>query len=285
MALDGDTSFDNDMVWKATRHFTDPTVFCVAGCLRVRNAFKNLVTRLQAVEYFISIHAGKSGMSEFNIVNNISGAFGVFRKSIIDAIIGWDAGTAEDLDLTIRIKNYFGRYKWIKVKFDNEAVGHTDVPETWSGLFRQRRRWDGDMPFIYLKKHSKSFAPGIMGYKNFSFLILSGLLFQIIMPFMIILYLTFVLFVMPFYNAVALFLLMYVFYVFVGLATWIFAILLVSERQALDLKMTGWVLLLPFYSLLIRLNSAFATLWDLVGKGHEDTSMAPWWTTKKSKFH
>ena len=83
MALDGDTSFDNDMVRNATRHFDDPGVVGVAGNLRVRNARRSLATRMQALEYLLSIAAGKTGLSEFNLVNNISGAFGVFRTQFI----------------------------------------------------------------------------------------------------------------------------------------------------------------------------------------------------------
>ena len=89
MALDGDTSFDNNMVASACRHFADPDVIGVAGSLRVRNAMVNLVTRFQAREYMLSIHASKTGLSEFNVVNNISGAFGIFRKNFIKNIGGW----------------------------------------------------------------------------------------------------------------------------------------------------------------------------------------------------
>ena len=100
MALDGDTSFDNNMVRDACIHFADPNVVGVAGSLRVRNVFQNLVTRLQGLEYLLSIHASKVGLSEFNVVNNISGAFGIFRRRFLEKIGGWDAGTAEDLDQT-----------------------------------------------------------------------------------------------------------------------------------------------------------------------------------------
>ena len=92
MALDGDTSFDNDMVRNATRHFDDPGVVGVAGNLRVRNAKRSLVTRLQALEYLLSIAAGKTGLSEFNLVNNISGAFGVFRTQFIRNLGGVGRG-------------------------------------------------------------------------------------------------------------------------------------------------------------------------------------------------
>lgn len=135
MALDGDTSFDNNMVERVTRHFEDPAVSAVSGCLRVRNADESLAAALQAIEYFVSIQSSKTGLSSFNVVNNISGAFGVFRKSVLELVGGWDAGTAEDLDMTLRIKNYFGRYKKnSRIIFDPEAIGHTDVPATFKGF-------------------------------------------------------------------------------------------------------------------------------------------------------
>ena len=282
MNLDGDTSFDNGMIWNATRHFADPLVFAVAGNLRVRN-IKNIITRLQAVEYFLSINVTRKGLAEFNAINNVSGAFGIFRKSTLAAVSGWDAGTAEDLDLTFRIKNYIRKYN-CKIKFDPEAVGHTDVPETLKELLRQRLRWDGDLSFIYLIKHKKSFSPAIIGYTNFILTLVNGLLIQLVMPFMVVLYFVFIFFALPFYGALLISILTYSFYVYMILMIWIFAIPLASEREEFDIGMTPWVFLLPFYSLLLRFNAAMATLWELIGKGHEDTSMAPWWTIKKSKF-
>jgi cellulose synthase/poly-beta-1,6-N-acetylglucosamine synthase-like glycosyltransferase len=47
--------------------------------------------------------------STFNVLNNISGAFGAFRASTLKLIGGWDNGSAEDIDITLRLKNYFGR--------------------------------------------------------------------------------------------------------------------------------------------------------------------------------
>ena len=189
MAVDGDTSFDNNMVERATRHFEDPGVSAVSGCLRVRNADASLVAALQAIEYFISIQASKTGLSTFNLVNNISGAFGVFRKSVLDLVGGWDSGTAEDLDMTLRIKNYFGRYKKkFRIIFDPEAIGHTDVPATLKGFLKQRIRWDGDLSYLYFRKHKPSFRPKLLGWGNFTMIILTGLFSQIVMPFVIFIY-------------------------------------------------------------------------------------------------
>lgn len=93
MSLDGDTSFDNDMVVNIVRHFADPNVPAVAGSLRVRNWKASLTTAMQALEYLLSIHMAKIGLSEWNLVNNVSGAFGAFRRSFLDKIGGWDTHT------------------------------------------------------------------------------------------------------------------------------------------------------------------------------------------------
>lgn len=93
MSLDGDTAFDNDMVVNIVRHFADPNVPAVAGSLRVRNWKASLTTAMQALEYLLSIHMAKIGLSEWNLVNNVSGAFGAFRRSFLDKIGGWDTHT------------------------------------------------------------------------------------------------------------------------------------------------------------------------------------------------
>lgn len=131
MALDGDTSFDNDMVYRAAAHFSDPNVIAVSGNLRVRNAAASLLTRLQALEYLVSISGGKTGLAAFNVVNNVSGAFGIFRASILRAVAGWDTGTAEDLDMTQRLKQLFARHPEFRIVFDPKVIGHTDVPSSF----------------------------------------------------------------------------------------------------------------------------------------------------------
>ncbi len=152
MNADGDTSFDNSTVSALVRHFEDPNVPAVSGSLRVRNAKISLVTRIQELEYFMSIHTSKVGLSEWNLVNNISGAFGAFRKGFLQHIGGWDTHTAEDLDLTLRIKSYFRRHPY-RIPFEPEAIGHTEAPVTLSEFLMQRLRWDGDLFFLYVRKH------------------------------------------------------------------------------------------------------------------------------------
>jgi len=284
MALDGDTSFDNDMVYRATRHFYNADVVGVAGNLRVRNVDKSLVTRLQAIEYLISIHAGRVGLSEFNIVNNISGAFGVFRKSFIQKLGGWDSGTAEDLDMTLRIKNYFARYPNLRIRFEPRAVGHTDAPDTFRDFFNQRLRWDGDLFYIYIRKHFLSFSPRLLGWKNLIMQVWVGILFQIVLPFVILLYTCYIFTVYPVGFVLAVWALVYLVYLLITLIFYLVSLIMLSERPRRDLRLAPFVLIMPFFTFFVRVWAAVACLKELFLKSHLDTTMAPWWVLKKTKF-
>lgn len=284
MALDADTSFDNNMVTNAVRHFTDPNVIGVSGALRVRNANATLVTRLQTLEYLISIHAGRTGLDTFNIINNISGAFGIFRAKMLRHIGGWDAGTAEDLDITLRLKSYLGRHPALRLAFAPDAIAHTDVPETLYDFFRQRMRWDGDLSYMYLRKHSLVFQRNLLGFANWLSLFWTGLLFQIVFPFIIVLYTTIILCTMPLEYIVSLFFMIYTIYL--GVTAWLLLtfILFVSERRKQDCALFIILPLFPLFTFFTRCVSAFACAWEMFGKGHLDSAMAPWWVLKKSRY-
>jgi cellulose synthase/poly-beta-1,6-N-acetylglucosamine synthase-like glycosyltransferase len=283
MALDGDTSFDNQMVVRAVPHFRDPDMVAISGSLRVRNARISLVTRLQSLEYMLTIHAGKLGLAEFNVINNVPGAFGIFRKSFIQRIGGWNTGTAEDLDLTLRIKQYLGRHPHLKIGFERGAVAHTDAPDSLSGFFKQRLRWDGDLMYIYANKHNKGISPRLMGWRNFIFLLWYGVFFQIITPFVIVLYTLYmaVTQALPFFLAILL--LIYLFYFCLSLVQFFLYLLLLSERKWQDCDGL-WVLpVFPLFQFFVRVWSALAILNEIFNQGHLDSVMAPWWVLRKGK--
>lgn len=284
MALDGDTSFDNDMVRNATRHFDDPGVVGVAGNLRVRNAKRSLVTRLQALEYMLSIGAGKTGLSEFNIVNNISGAFGVFRTQFLRHLGGWDAGSAEDLDMTTRIKQYFGRHPNLRIAFDPHAVGHTDAPHTWRVFFRQRLRWDGDMFYIFIRKFRFNLRPRLLGWRNFLFVLVNGLIMQLVMPFMIVAYTGMSLFTLPVGAVLGGLAFIYLAYFFALVFYFVLYVVAVSERPRDDLEYLLFLPLFPLFAFANRVHCSFSIMQEMFMKSHLDSSMAPWWVLRKTKF-
>ena len=281
--VDGDSSFDNNMVERATRHFEDKTVVAVSGCLRVRNADETLCAAFQAIEYFIAIHASKTALSEFNMVNNISGAFGIFRRDILELVEGWDAGTAEDLDMTIRIKNYFSHSrKKMRIIFDPEAICFTEVPETFFKFLKQRIRWEGDYPFILLK-HRHSISPSFLGWPNFIGTLI-GIFNHIIIPGMVFVYTIWLVYQYRIDLAIALMLFVYIFYLLMIVVIYLTSILLLSERKDSDLSRLHLLPFMPLFLFIAKINSLIAILWELIGTGHKDSSMAPWWVLRKNKF-
>ena len=282
MALDGDTSFDNTMVSMIVRHFEDPNVPAVAGSLRVRNTWSSLTTAIQAIEYLISIQMAKTGLSEWNLVNNISGAFGAFRREIIEQLGGWDTHSAEDLDITLRIKSYFGRHRRLRIPFEPKAIGHTDAPTSMVGLLKQRMRWDGDLLFLYGRKHSGSITPRLMGWPNFLMTVVSGLFIQVVLPFIIVGYTLVMIVTLPWQTVLGLALLVEIVYFVILALQFIIMLLLVSERPRQDLRLMPLLPLFPLAMFVIRCWSAIAILNELLRRSHEETSMAPWWVLRKA---
>ncbi len=282
MVHDGDTSFDNNMVGAMVRHFEDPNVPAVAGSLRVRNVWASLSTAIQALEYLLSIHMAKIGLGEWNLVNNVSGAFGAFRRSFLDKIGGWDTHTAEDLDITLRIKNYFGRQP-LRIPFEPCAIGHTDAPTTFRQFLMQRLRWDGDLYFLYIRKHRHSFNPRLLGWPNFLMILISGFFFQLVLPFIVFGYLVVGAFTISWVSFLVLGLLVYLVYLLMTLLMYLAMLAMVSERPRQDLRLLPIVFLFPLFMLVMRCWSAVAMLNEALRRGHEESSMAPWWVLKKAK--
>lgn len=283
MALDGDTSFDNQMIASSVAHFNDQNVVAVTGPMRVRNRKSSLVTRLQAIEYMLTMQVGKLGFAELNVINNVPGAFGIFRKSFIQRIGGWNTGTAEDLDMTIRIKQYHKRYPKLRFEFEPLAVSHTDVPDTFLGFFKQRLRWDGDLWYIYANKHHQGISASKMGWANFIFMIWYGILFQIVMPFAIIIYTFYIAMALQIHILFLSLALVYLFYFCIILIQFVVYLLILSDRKLEDCSAL-WILpIYPAFQFVARVWSAFAILNQILNKGHLDSAMAPLWVLKKGK--
>lgn len=282
-ALDGDTSFDNDMVSHIANEFTDPNVPAVGGSLRVRNDKVSLVSRMQAMEYMISLQGAKTGLAEWNVINNISGAFGAFRTQFIRQIGGWDTHSAEDLDLTLRIKQYMARHPGLRIPFAARAMGHTDAPTSAKVLFMQRIRWDGDLYFLYLRKHKQGLSPQLLGWKNYIFTVAYGVLQNILLPFLVIFYNVWLFLNYPTGAVFAGFAIQYLCYLFFTTLHFLVFFVAISERPEQDRCYFKWLPVYPLYSFIMRIVNAAAVLNEVIRRGHEESNMAPWWVLKKGK--
>ncbi len=153
--LDADCSYDRDAIEQIILPFyLDKTVGAVGGNVMVRNYDENLVTTLQAIEYFDTISIGRIVSSHLGIYRIISGAFGAFRKDVMDKIEGWDIGPGLDGDITVKVKKV-----GYKIKFAPDAVCLTSVPNTFKKLSKQRLRWDKSIIRFRVRKHNDVFKP------------------------------------------------------------------------------------------------------------------------------
>ena len=283
MNADADTSFDNNMLTQIIPYFEDENVPAVGGALRVRNTHSSILTVMQSIEYLLSMQGGKTGLAHWNLINNVSGAFGAFRREVLVNVGGWNTHTAEDLDLTIRLKQYFKRHPNWKIPFATLAIGHTDVPADLTTLVKQRLRWDGDLFFLYLRKHWKAFTPKLMGTKSFIFTFLYGVVQNIALPFIIVIYLTTLTITQPWQLIIAIAVVVYSIYLTFLVTFYLVVLLAISEKPKQDLRLMPWLLIYPVYALFMRLLAAFAVMNEMLRRSHEESAMAPWWVLKRGR--
>ena len=175
VSIDADTVVDPEAVPKLVRHFADAAVGAVAGNVKVMNR-QRWITRWQALEYITSQNLEKRAFDLLNCIPVVPGAAGAWRADVLREYGGFSGDTvAEDTDLTLMIR----RHGW-KIVYDEEAIGHTEVPETVDALVRQRFRWTfGTLQAVW--KHRDATAKwryGTLGWIT----IPNIFLFQIILP-------------------------------------------------------------------------------------------------------
>ena len=191
--VDSDSEYAPNAISEIIKPFANPEVGGVSANLRVRNWDKNFITRFQAVDYLHSITLGRRFTSWVGTLSVCSGAFGAFRKSAVERVGGWDVGPGEDGDLTIKLRKI-----GYKIKFAPEAVCYTDVPDTWTGFWKQRRRWNRGLIRYKMRKHIDMAFPWSDSY-SFTNMLLNAdvLFFRIILCYSFFLYFIFAIIFLP----------------------------------------------------------------------------------------
>ena len=120
-----------------TALYSRPHLGVVCSRALVKNKNKNMLTRLQGLEYngFNVTKIGDNGFLYGPLV--MQGMLSAFRYTALKQVKGFDTkGLIEDYEITVRIK----KAGW-HAGFVNEAIAYTHVPEAWGNLWRQRVRW------------------------------------------------------------------------------------------------------------------------------------------------
>ncbi|MGL5105499.1 MAG: glycosyltransferase family 2 protein, partial [Plesiomonas shigelloides] len=125
--------------------------------------------------------------------------------------------------------------------------------------------------------------PSLLGWGNFIFILVYGILQNVLLPFLVIVFSVYLVFSYPIQSVLALCMLLYFVYLFFSLLLFTVYIGLVSERKNADIRMAKWIFAYPIYQFLMRMVTAFAMINEIVRRSHEESSMAPWWVLKKGK--
>jgi cellulose synthase/poly-beta-1,6-N-acetylglucosamine synthase-like glycosyltransferase len=136
LCVDADSQLAPGTITHMVRHFSNPGVAAVAGNVKVRNRV-NLWTKLQALEYIEGLNMVRQAQGFFRSVNIIPGPVGMFRRSILLSVGGYESDTfAEDADLTLKLVSFgYG------IRYEPRAISYTEAPKRLLDLVKQRYRW------------------------------------------------------------------------------------------------------------------------------------------------
>jgi len=176
--IDADSVLERGAIAAALPYFADPQVGAVCGDLKVANESASLTTRFQAIEYAIAISMGRQVSDALDLMPNVSGAFGAFRRSALLRIGGLDMELAEDAALTMKLRN-----AGYKIRFAPDAVCKTNVPETLTGLTLQRLRWDAGLITIWCRRCIGNISPLSPNFRLIEALVILDVVwFSIVLP-------------------------------------------------------------------------------------------------------
>jgi cellulose synthase/poly-beta-1,6-N-acetylglucosamine synthase-like glycosyltransferase len=134
--MDGDTKLTSNTLRACIRHFENPRVGAVAGNVKVLNR-ENIWSNIQALEYVEGLAMARKAQSFMRVVNIIPGPLGMFRKSVLQQVGGYDPDTfAEDCDLTLKIL-----MRGWHIAYEPTAIAWVETPSRLLDLLKQRYRW------------------------------------------------------------------------------------------------------------------------------------------------
>lgn len=135
----------------------------VCSQCRALNKNKNIITRLQGLEYlnFNTVRLADAGFYHGPLV--MHGMLSAFRSEVFfEAGMFAESHLIEDYEMTARIKTY----GWC-VQMIPSAYAWTEVPETFSELWNQRVRWVYGGITVLLKTRPKSVLQDVLGHSVF----------------------------------------------------------------------------------------------------------------------
>jgi cellulose synthase/poly-beta-1,6-N-acetylglucosamine synthase-like glycosyltransferase len=194
-AMDADTILERNSLLRIVRPFLeDSTTVASGGVIRIANGCKiekgqvkevglpkNLLARFQVMEYLRAFLAVRMGWDALDSTLIISGAFGIFDRSLVVEAGGYATDTVgEDMELIVRLHRHCRDRKIpYRISFIPDPVAWTECPEDPAVLGRQRDRWQRGLLESLLRHRRMLFNPrygrlGLVAYPYFFFLEMIG---------------------------------------------------------------------------------------------------------------
>lgn len=155
--IDADSVLEPTSLIRVVQPFLDfPETIASGGTVRIANGCtvkrghlvrrgvpSNVLAIFQLIEYLRAFLFGRIGWSRIKGLLIISGAFGLFRKSVVIEAGGYKTDTiGEDMELILRMYGIMiDKKKPHRVVFIPDPVCWTEAPETMGVFASQRRRW------------------------------------------------------------------------------------------------------------------------------------------------
>jgi cellulose synthase/poly-beta-1,6-N-acetylglucosamine synthase-like glycosyltransferase len=152
VTMDADTIFEPDALFEVAKCFYDGKLDAAVGNVKIANS-KSLLGIIQQIEYTVGFYF-KRTHSIFNSEYIIGGAFGAFRKSIFEKYGYFDTVIkTEDIEYSTRLQA-----NGCKIFYIEDAIAHTEGPNTLEGLMKQRLRWKKGRLDTFLKHKNLFFS-------------------------------------------------------------------------------------------------------------------------------
>lgn len=279
--LDADSNLYFDAIEKLILPFyIYKDLGAVGGDVRVDNRHETLVSSLQGIEYGKTISIGRQVNSALGILRIISGAYGAFRKDILDRLKGWDIGPGLDGDITLKI-----RKMGYKVKFAHASVCYTNTPTTFRALAKQRYRWNKSTVRFRLRKHLDLIKPDA----NFNILnaiaVIDNIWYNLILNANWLFYMFQVTIIFP-ESTSFIILTNYLLYFCSNIIQFGIVLILSPNKytRSEEMKLIPYLPLMPLYTgMFLRLVRSFAYVMELFYKRSYDDPWNPWKVSRIAK--
>lgn len=136
--LDADTQLvDKQAILRAIEPILSGRAVASACNIRISNVKDSMLTRMQAIEYYISMEIDRRSQGTYNSLLCASGAMQAFRTDLVRKEGGYHThpSIAEDMELTLSMHRYG------KVEMVHDALSYTDAPVKLKELMKQRFMW------------------------------------------------------------------------------------------------------------------------------------------------